>query len=142
MARVPLPERGQPLDVSYIDSLAQAINDMAVAVSDTSNNYSKINGQSLRTSDARIVAITQQVVSGEDAKAGNITNGAYDFEHEFKYPPVVTISPVNVGRNDEGATVTVSIKEVTTSRVEYGVRYNSTGTLSVSVNIIAIGVPN
>lgn len=142
MARVPLPERGQPLDVSYIYSLAQAINDIAVSVSDGSNHTSKINGQILKTSNARIVAMTQQVVSGEDAKAGNIKDGEHIFESEFKYPPVVTISPVNVGKNDEGANVTVSIKEVTTSRVEYAVRYNSTGTVSISVNIIAIGVPN
>jgi hypothetical protein len=142
MARVPLPERGQPLDVSYIYSLAQAINDIAVSVSDGSNHTSKINGQILKTSNARFVAITQQVSSGEEAKAGDIKTGDYTFESAFKYPPVVTISPVNVGMNDEGANVTVSVKEVTTSKVIYSVRYNSTGTVSMSVNIIAIGVPN
>ena len=142
MARVPLPERGQPLDVSYIYSLAQAINDVAVSVTDGSNHTSKVNGQIQKTSNTRFVAVTQQVVSGEDAKAGNILSKEFQFEHAFKYPPVVTISPVNVGKNDEGSNVTVSIKEVTTSRVEYDVRYNSTGTVIISVNIIAIGVPN
>jgi len=142
MARVPLPERGQPLDVSYIYSLAQAINDIAVSVAEGVNDTSKINGQTLKTSNTRFVAVTQQVVSGEDAKAGNILGKEYLFEHEFKYPPVVTISPVNVGKNDEGSNVTVSIKEVTTSRVEYDVRYNSTGNITLSVNLIAIGVPN
>lgn len=143
MARVPLPERGQPLDVSYIYSLAQAINDVSVAVSDGSNHTSKINGQSLQTSNTRFVAMTQQVSSGEAAKGGDlITNNEFSFDYEFKYPPVVTISPVNVGMNDEGANVIVSIKEVTTSKVVYDVLYNTTGTVSISVNIIAIGVPN
>jgi len=143
MARVPLPERGQPLDVSYIYSLAQAINDVSVAVSDGSNHTSKINAQSLQTSNTRFVATTQQVSSGEAAKGGDlITNNEFSFDYEFKYPPVVTISPVNVGMNDEGANVIVSIKEVTTSKVVYDVLYNTTGTVSISVNIIAIGVPN
>ena len=107
------------------------------------NHTSKINGQSLQTSNTRFVAMTQQVSSGEAAKGGDlITNNEFSFDYEFKYPPVVTISPVNVGMNDEGANVIVSIKEVTTSKVVYDVLYNTTGTVSISVNIIAIGVPN
>jgi len=61
MARVPLPERGQPLDVSYIYSLAQAINDIAVQVNQDSSNFSTVyssgmGNQNLKTGDARFVA--------------------------------------------------------------------------------------
>jgi len=147
MARVPLPERGQPLDVSYIYSLAQAINDVAVAVNSDTNNYSTIfsagmGNQNVKTGDARFVATTQQVVSGENVIAGNTKDLSFTFSSDFKYIPVVTVSPVNVGKNDAGSNVTVSLKEVTTSRVDYTVRYNTTGTISLSVNIIAIGIPN
>ncbi len=41
-----------------------------------------------------------------------------------------------------GNNVIVSVKEVTTGRVDYTVRYNVTGQVSLSVNIIAIGIPN
>ena len=147
MARVPLPERGQPLDVSYIYSLAQAINDIAVQVNQDSSNFSTVysagmGNQNLKTADARFVATTQQVVSGENVIAGNTKDLTYNFPSDFKYIPIVTASPLNVGKNDAGSNVTVSIKEVTTSRVDYTVRYNTTGTISLSVNIITIGIPN
>ena len=134
MARVPLPERGQPLDVSYIYSLAQAINDVAVAVNSGSNNESTISSpgmpaQTVRTSETRFVASTQQVVSGEDAKAGDIKDYSFDFGSSFKYIP-------------PGSNVNVTIREVTTSKVVYDVRYNATGNVSLSVNIMAIGLPN
>jgi hypothetical protein len=147
MARVPLPERGQPLDVSYIYSLAQAINDIAVQVNQDSSNFSTVyssgmGNQNLKTGDARFVGTTQQVVSGENVIAGNTKDLTYNFPSDFKYIPIVTISPLNVGKNDAGSNVTVSLKEVTTSRVDYTVRYNTTGTISLSVNIITIGIPN
>lgn len=147
MARVPLPERGQPLDVSYIYSLAQAINDTAVQVNQNSSNYSTIysegmGNQNIKTGESRFVAHTQQVVSGENVIAGNTKDLSYNFPSDFKYIPVVTVSPVNIGKNDAGSNVTVSLKEVTTSRVDFTVRYNTTGTISLSVNIIAIGIPN
>ncbi len=147
MARVPLPERGQPLDVSYIYSLAQAINDIAVQVNQDSSNFSTVyasgmGNQNLKTGDARFVGTTQQVVSGENVIAGNTKDLTYNFPSDFKYIPIVTISPLNVGKNDAGSNVTVSLKEVTTSRVDYTVRYNTTGTISLSVNIVTIGIPN
>ena len=39
MAKVPLPERGQPLDVTYIYQLAETINDLATQVSSATYNY-------------------------------------------------------------------------------------------------------
>ena len=42
MAKIPLPQRGQPLDVTYIYQLTNAINDLSNQFSSVSNNYSKI----------------------------------------------------------------------------------------------------
>jgi hypothetical protein len=33
MAKVPLPERGQPIDVTYIYELTKAVNDLSAQVS-------------------------------------------------------------------------------------------------------------
>lgn len=145
MARVPLPERGQPLDVSYIYSLASAINDLAVQMSDNSFNYSTLytstmGNQNVKTSDVKIITQTQQVVSGESVIADTTKDMSFNFPSDFKYIPVVTVSPVNVGKNNYGNNIIVSVKEVTTSRVDYTVRYNVTGSVSLSVNIIAVGV--
>ena len=63
-------------------------------------------------------------------------------QETFKYIPVVTITPVNVGQNTPGSNVNVTIREVTTSKVVYDVRYNATGNVSLSVDIMAIGLPN
>ena len=41
MAKIPLPQRGQPLDVTYIYQLTNAINDLSNQFSSVSSNYSK-----------------------------------------------------------------------------------------------------
>lgn len=146
MARVPLPERGQPLDVAYIYSLASAINDLAVQVSDNATNYSTIytttmGNQNFKTSELKFITATEQVVSGESVIADTTKDLSYNFPTDYKHIPVVTVSPVNVGKNNYGNNVIVSIKEVTTSRVDYTVRFNVTGSVSLSVNIVAVGIP-
>lgn len=42
MAKLPLPERGQPLDVTYIYSLVDTINDLSTQNSSTASNYTEI----------------------------------------------------------------------------------------------------
>jgi hypothetical protein len=61
MAKVPLPARGQPLDLTYIYQLASGINDIASQLSPTTARYTSIDldenrrTERVRTSDARIV---------------------------------------------------------------------------------------
>lgn len=146
MARVPLPERGQPLDVSYIYSLAAAINDLATQVSQDSFNYSAIQTdvmgvQNSKTSDLRFTAGKKQVYNGENVIAEKTQDGEWEFPVKFKYPPIVTITPENVGGNQYGNNVIVSLKNVTTDKAFFTVRPNKTGEMSLSVNIIAIGIP-
>jgi hypothetical protein len=63
------------------------------------------------------------------------------FPAEFKFKPVATATPVNIGQTNAGENVTVVLKSVGTSRVEGLVRFNETGNLSVSVNILVVGIP-
>jgi hypothetical protein len=146
MARVAVPERGQPLDVAYIYSLATAINDLATQVSDNATQYSTIysstmGNQNVKTNELRIVTATENVINGETVIADTIKDYSFNFPSDFKYIPTVTMTPVNIGKNDYGNNVIVTIKEVTTSRVDYTVRFNLTGSLSLSVNLIAVGLP-
>jgi hypothetical protein len=147
MAKVPLPDRGQPLDVSYISQLAKALNDLASQVSPSNYKYVTIDTpntgkQSVKASEARILGGYIDVVNSATKSAGNEVSFSYDFPTDFKYAPIATVTPINVGGTDAGKNVSVILKTVTTSKVEGVVRFNSTGDLSVAVNIIVIGIPN
>lgn len=148
MAIVPLPERGQPLDVTYIYALAESLNDLATQVTSTSSNYTSIDTstgagkQTLKTSESRIIGGYLTVVNNATVVASDEREFGYDFSPSFKYPPIVTVTPVNIGNTPAGQNVTVLLKTVTTSRVEGVVRFGASGDLSVAVNLIAIGVPN
>ena len=65
MARIPLPERGQPLDLTYIYQLANSINEISNQLSPSVSKYSAIDGvegpngrQSVRTSDLKFIGGT------------------------------------------------------------------------------------
>jgi hypothetical protein len=147
MAKVPLPERGQPLDVTYIYQLADTINDLSTQVSSATYNYTTIDTvsagkQSVKTSEARMIGGYVEVANNSTVSAGNEKTFAYDFPSDFKYQPIATATPVNIGNTPAGQNVSVILKTVTTSRVEGIVRFGASGDLSLAVNLIILGIPN
>ena len=147
MAKVPLPERGQPLDVTYIYQLAETINDIATQVSSATYNYTTIDTvsagkQSVKTSEARVIGGFVEVANNSTVSAGNEKTFAYDCPSDFKYAPIATATAVNIGNTPAGQNVTVILKSITTSRVEGVVRFGASGDLSLNINIIVVGIPN
>ena len=147
MAKIPLPERGQPLDVTYIYQLADTINDLSTQVSSATYNYTTVDTvsagkQSVKTSDTRMIGGFIQVANNSTVSAGNEKTFTYDFPSDFKYAPIATATAVNIGNTPAGQNVTVILKSVTTSRVEGVVRFGASGDLSLNVNLIIIGIPN
>jgi hypothetical protein len=147
MAKIPLPERGQPLDVTYIYQLAETINDIATQVSSATYKNSTIDTvsagkQNLKTSEIQVAGGFVEVANNSTVSAGNERTFAYDFKSDFKFPPIATATAVNVGNTPAGQNVTVILKSVTTSRVEGVVRFGASGDLSLVVNIIAVGISN
>jgi hypothetical protein len=147
MAKVPLPERGQPLDVTYIYQLADTINDLSTQVSSATYNYTTVdtaNGtkQSIKTSEARFVGGYLVVSSNATVVAASDISFSYDFPSDFKYQPIVTATPLNIGGTPAGQNVSVILKTVTTSRVEGIVRFGASGNLSLAINLIILGIPN
>lgn len=147
MAKVSLPERGQPLDVSYIYTLAQAINDLAKDVSAPSLNFTSVDVKTtgtqerVKTAGAKVVgkiytAFSKLIVTSGQEKEFTVSLG-----DSFKFPPVVTATPVNIGGN-AGNNVTVVITSVSQANVSGTIRFNSGGEVSVDIHIIAIGIPN
>ena len=147
MAKVPLPERGQPLDVTYIYQLADTINDLSTQVSSATYNYTTVDTvsagkQSVKTSEARLVGGYVEVANNSTVSAGNEKTFSYDFPSDFKYQPIATATAVNIGNTPAGQNVSVILKTVTTSRVEGIVRFGASGDLSLAINLISLGIPN
>lgn len=141
MAKIPLPQRGQPIDVSYIYQLTSAVNDLSTQVSTSVNNYSKVNEENKKTSDLKIQAKTVQVAINQNVNAGTEQTFTAALDN-FKNVPVVTATPVNEGGTVSGKDINVILTSVTTSSVSGIVRFGSSGLLSVNVNVIAVGLPN
>jgi hypothetical protein len=147
MAKIPLPERGQPLDLSYIYQVATAINDISSEISPSIYKYVSIDTptagpQNIRASESRIIAGYQDVAINSNVNSGNQQTFSYSFKTDFKYPPIVTATLINIGNTPAGQNVSVILTNVSTSAAEGVVKFNSSGDLSVGVNLIAIGVPN
>lgn len=145
MAKVPLPERGQPLDVAYLYTLANALNDLSSQVSPSTYKYVTVDTpggkQSVKTSESRIIGGYIEVASGSTVTAGNEKSFSYEFPAEFKFAPIATATPVNFGNTSAGRNVSVILKTVTTSKVEGTVRFNASGDVSVAINLIVVGIP-
>lgn len=146
MAKVPLPERGQPLDVTYIYQLVEAVNDLSTSISDATYNYTDIDvvgaeKRSIKTSDTKFIGKFKQIANNETVTAGQEKSYSISYSN-FKFPPIVTASVVNTGGTTAGTNTSVVISSITTSQVDFIVKFGTSGTASVGVNIIAIGVPN
>lgn len=147
MAKVPLPERGQPMDVAYIYTMAEALNDLSSQVSSATYNFTTIDTvaagkQSVKTSESKFVGGYLVVANNASKTAGEETTFTYDFPSDFKYPPIVSVTPINTGNTPAGQNVSVVLKTVTTSRVEGTIRFNTNGNVSVAIHLIMIGIPN
>jgi hypothetical protein len=147
MARIPVPERGQPLDLTYIYQIVNAINEMSSELSPSVYKYLTVDTpsagkQSLRVSEARFIAGFVQIANNSTVNAGNEKTFSYSFPTDFKFPPIVTATLVNIGNTAAGKDVAVVITNVTTSSVDGLIKFNTSGDVSVGVNLIAIGIPN
>ena len=75
MAKIPLPERGQPLDVTYISQLAQAVNELSTAISPSTYKYTSIDTpnagkQNIKATEARVIGGYVRVVNSVTITAG------------------------------------------------------------------------
>lgn len=148
MSKIPLPERGQPLDLSYIYQVAATVNELAEQLSPATAKYSKLDTvtsgtQNLRTADTRIVGGYITVSNNTSASTEGDVDFNYTFQTDFAYAPIVTATPILLGdaSADAGKDTTVILTKVTTSGLEGIVRFNTTTDVSVGLNILAVGVP-
>ena len=141
--RIPLPERGTPLDVDYLYQIANQINAITNQISSNSTTLSTLdNGVTGRkdntTNNLRFVAKRKNIKVGS-VVAGTSEPWFEDFSPDFLYVPVVTATPINNTLSTAGNNVIIVIKNITTSRVDGTILYNTSGTVDVSLSVIAIG---
>jgi hypothetical protein len=146
MAKIPLPERGQPLDVEYLYQIATAINSLANQVTSATNKYTTINTPSsgpkvVKTGDARIVGGYVSVDTSKASGGANSASFTFPLGEGFKYSPVVTATPISRGATSIKTDVSVVINSVTTQSVTGQIYFVGAGNFSMAVNIIAIGIP-
>ena len=147
MSKIPLPERGQPLDLSYIYQVANAVNELSAQLSPTTGRYTSIDTasagqQSVRTSDARIVGGYVTVTNSSTTSPDGEGSFSYNFS-DFNYAPIVTATPLLVGENstESGKDISVVLTKITNNRVEGIVKFNTIGVASVGVNLLMVGIP-
>lgn len=131
MTKISLPERGQPLDIKYISSIANEINLL-------SNAY----GQAFSASTMSSVTFYAQEINNipdGDRVAGSTYDVVVTFGILFSKPPFVF--PIIVSRDEKPASknIIVHVRDIVTSGCTVGLRYNEKGQSSVSLNILAVG---
>jgi hypothetical protein len=147
MSKIPLPERGQPLDVTYVYELAQAVNELSKEVSPATYDYVTVqtsdNGpQNRKITEVRVIGGLEKVASSRSVLTGDQLPFSHSFSGEFRFPPIVTATPINVGQTPAGSNATVILNDPSTSSVSGFVRFNTSGDVSLTVNLIIIGIPN
>ena len=55
MPKLPTPQRGQPLDVSYVSSIVEAVNDIYSKTANTANNNTTISTASTQTKNSAAI---------------------------------------------------------------------------------------
>lgn len=146
MAKIPLPERGQPLDVTYIYELVKVVNELSSAVSPATYKYTSIDTkdagrQNIKGSEARVIGGIHSIAEST-ILAGEEKTFTYPFPGEFKYAPIATATVINIGNTPAAKNVTVILNKPTTASISGVVRFNTSGTVGVDIHLIIIGVPN
>jgi hypothetical protein len=146
MSKIPLPNRGQPLDVNYIYQIADAVNSLAAGSASSSNKYVSLSTVTagpleVKISETRVVGGYTEVANNTQVTSGGELPWTISYTG-FKYAPIVTATPINVGNTTAGSDISVIIKGITTSSVYGVVKFKTGGQVSIGVNAIAIGIPN
>ena len=139
MAQIELPDRGQPLDISYLFRIAQEINRVSELVA---SSISKIKYRDTptpsQTSTSNLVfyAETLKIVDGNLSVQSN-TPATFDYSGIFKTTPVVVCSVTAV----TGVSALYSVLDgVTQNSCNVKVFSSATsGAFSADISIIAIG---
>lgn len=153
MAKLPIPQRGQPLDVSLVYDIITSINDLYTTTSQRGSTYASLATPMAGVSPADKKVNETKFVTGyiqfnqQTVTSGGTLSFSYNFPGlDFKYPPVVTATlNADVSNSPAAKKATVMLTNITTSRVEGQVNFptleNSQTSFAGGITLIAIGQP-
>ena len=145
--KLPVPQRGQPFDISFVYKMTESINALwdriAVNVSTYASLWTSQGIKQRRATEVKIITGKANLNLGASVKLDEYKEFIYDFDIPFSLPPVVTATPTIDGTaTAANKNVYAVISSITTSQVKGFVKFGGAGDVSgMSVNIIAIGVP-
>jgi hypothetical protein len=132
-----LPDRGQPLDISYLLRMATEINNLNSTINSGRTQSSiKYFGESglteVSTSELVVYASSQSVTGNSTSDSGLTTR----FDYSFRRAPIVTVSAQSSSDN-----VYCVIKSVSdrSCEVKLVLPAGTTSSTTANVSIIAIG---
>lgn len=141
--KLPIPQRGQPFDVSLISNIITSINELwdnlVVNVSNYASLKTSEGRKSVRLTEVKLVTGTYELANQSIKTAGEPKSFNYAFDMPYALPPVVTATVQATDNTTQSKNAFAVITSVTESRVEGVVVFSSKGTASVIVNIIAVG---
>lgn len=146
--KLPVPQRGQPLDVAFINDIVSSVNELwnkiMVNISAYSSLWTLAGRKSIKTSESKFVSGYQEVTLGATTTAGASQEFTFTFDVGFMYPPIVVVSPVSTSTSSAIKTsLRAIITAVTTTDVKIIIVNEGTSSadIKVGVNLIAVGVP-
>jgi len=142
MGALSVPERGQPIDVDFLYTLTEQVNNLTNAITVRSTSSSQVNKGtgSVGTASLKFYAETISLVA-TSVSSGQTEEFTISFPTSYKYTPVVTATVLNNTGSNAGNNVNIVLTNITTSLAKGIVRYNESGTVNLSVNAIVIGIP-
>jgi hypothetical protein len=145
--KLPIPQRGQPLDVTFLSDIVRSVNDLydkvAIKVSAYASLWTASGRKQIRSSEVKFVSGQVKVNTEKTTSTDQYVDFEYRFDIAFKFPPVVTATPISLRATTSKAAkdATVILTSVGTNSVRGTVKFETIGEFTVGVNIIAIGVP-
>lgn len=140
MAKVPsLPSNGQPIDTQYIyDIVSSLISINSELASYGTSNIKVGSTNTAKTNSISFDAQTVNIVNSSKVSKTVAKTGQIPFTTTFSKVPVVTATLVSKSTSTVKANVTITATDLTS--VYYKVDFDSDGTTTFDLNIIAVGV--
>jgi len=139
MAQIELPDRGQPLDISYLYRIVNEINNVSSLIGNTLSKLKyrdKSTKSQVLTSNLVFYAETQKIIDANLSVQPNAP-ATFDYSGIFKTTPIVLSSVTSISGVSNLYTV---LNNVTQNSCQVNVYSSATsGKIEADVSIIAIG---
>lgn len=144
--KLPIPQRGQPIDVTFISDIVKSINTLydqvAVKVSSYASLWTANGRKRVRFNEVKMITGQTTINLDKTTAADTFKDFEYAFDIAFASPPVVTATVINLESTASKASkhASVILTSVDTGVVRGTVKFEVAGDFKVAVNIIAVGL--